>query len=145
MNTQKKSFSLIEILVFVTILSLFFVAAASVTISSLRNLKTQENKILAIRYAQELLEWLRGEKESDWNLFTNKTGTYCFNSSPINRWGSFGNCSTYSLNNLYKREVSINSYGNPPYQVNISINVSWQEFGQIYQIPLNSVFTVWEE
>jgi len=144
MITHKKSFTLIEVLIFVTILSLFFVAAAAVTIASLRNLKVQEHKILATRYAEELLEWLRGEREADWNQFTTHTGTYCFNSSPITSWGNSGNCSGYSLNNLYKREVTLTVQGTPPYQVNISIIVSWQELGQTYQVTINSIFTIWE-
>jgi type II secretory pathway pseudopilin PulG len=145
MITKKKSFTLIEVLIFVNILSLFFVAA--VTINSLQNLKVQEHKILATRYAEELLEWLRGEKEVDWNQFINYRGTYCFNSSPIpmSNWPASGNCPTGSfLNNLYKREVILNPQGSPPYQVNVSITVSWQELGQIYQVPINTVFTVWE-
>jgi prepilin-type N-terminal cleavage/methylation domain len=144
MVTHKKSFTLIEVLIFVTILSLFFVAATTVTIVSLRNLKVQEHKILATRYAQELVEWLRGEKEIDWNQFTTHTGTYCFNSSQITSWGSRGNCSGYGLNNLYKREVTLTVQGNPAYQVNVSITVLWQELGQTYQVPINTVFTVWE-
>jgi type II secretory pathway pseudopilin PulG len=144
MITSKKSFTLIEVLIFVTILSLFFVVAAAVTIASLRNLKVQEHKILATRYAQELVEWLRGEKEVDWNQFTTYTGKYCFNSSPITSWGSLGNCSDYGLNNLYKREVNLTVQGNPAYQVNVSITVLWQELGQTYKIPINTVFTVWE-
>ena len=79
MRTKKKSFTLIEVLIFVTILSLFFVVASAVTITSLQNLKVQEHKILATRYAEELLEWLRGEKEVDWNKFINYRGNYCFN------------------------------------------------------------------
>jgi len=144
MITHKNSFTLVEVLIFVTILSLFFVSAISITIVSLRNLKIQEHKILATRYAEELLEWLRGEKEADWNRFATRTGTYCFNSLPINSWGNFGNCSSYSLNNLYKRELILSSYGTPPYQINVAITVSWQELGQTYQVPINTVFTVWE-
>jgi len=145
MIKNKKSFTLIEVLIFVSILSLFFVAAAGVTIVSLRNLKIQEHKILATRYAQELLEWLKGEKEADWNQFTTYRGTYCFNSSSITNWPTPGNCSTNSfLNELYKREVTLTPQGNPPYQINLSIKVSWEEIGQNYQIPLNNVFTIWE-
>jgi len=144
MINSKKSFTLIEVLIFVTILSLFFVVAAAVTIASLRNLKVQEHKILATRYAQELLEWLRGEKEADWNQFVTHNGTYCFNYSIITGWGSRGNCSGYGLNNLYKREVALTVQGNPAYQVNVSITVLWQELAQTYQIPINTVFTVWE-
>jgi type II secretory pathway pseudopilin PulG len=147
MRTKKKSFTLIEVLIFVTILSLFFVVASAVTITSLQNLKVQEHKILATRYAEELLEWLRGEKEVDWNKFINYRGNYCFNSSPIpmSNWPASGNCPTASfLNNLYKREVILTPQGSPPYQVNVSITVSWQELGQTYQVPINTVFTVWE-
>jgi len=147
MVTNKKSFTLIEVLIFITILSLFFVVATAVTIASLRNLKIQEHKILATRYAEELLEWLRGEKEIDWNQFINYRGTYCFNSSPIpmSNWPASGNCLTGSfLNNLYKREVILNPQRSPPYKVSVSITVSWQELGQTYQIPINTVFTVWE-
>jgi len=147
MRTKKKSFTLIEVLIFVTILSLFFVVASAVTITSLQNLKVQEHKILATRYAEELLEWLRGEKEVDWNKFINYRGNYCFNSSPIpmSNWPASGNCPTASfLNNLYKREVILNPQGSPPYQVNVSITVLWQELGQTYQVPINTVFTVWE-
>jgi len=146
MITSKKSFTLIEVLIFLAILSLFFVAAAAVTIVSLRNLKVQEHKILATRYGEELLEWLRGEKEADWNQFTTHNDTYCFNSLPINNWpAASGSCLSDSfLNNLYKREVTLNPQGSPPYQVNVSITVSWQELGQSYQVPINSIFTIWE-
>jgi len=144
MSRREKSFTLIEVLIFVSILSLFFVAATAVTITSLRNLKVQEHKTLATRYAQELLEWLRGEKEADWNQFATRTGTYCFNSSPITSWGSSGACSGYGLYNLYKREVILTPQGSPPYQVNLSITVFWQELDQSYQVPLQTVFTIWE-
>jgi len=144
MSKNKKSFTLIEVLIFVSILSLFFVAAASVTIVSLRNLKVQEHKILATRYAEELLEWLRGEKEADWNDFVNHSSplgsTYCFN---LLNWSS-GECTNYGLNNFYKRWATLTSQGSPPPQVYISIIVEWRELGQIYQVPLNTVFTVWE-
>lgn len=146
MNTNKKSFTLIEVLIFVSILSIFLVTASGVTIASLNNLKIQEHKILAVRYAEELLEWLRGEKEADWSRFTTYRGTYCFNSSPITSWPTTaGNCLVNSfLNNLYKREVNLTPQGNPTYQVNVSIIVSWQELGHTYQVPINSIFTIWE-
>ena len=134
---------MMEVLIFVSILSLFFVTAAAITTASLRNLKVQEHKILATRYAEELLEWLRGEKEANWNTFTNHTDTYCFNSSPITSWESPGNCLGYSLNNLYKREVTLTVQGTPS-QVNVSITVEWQETGNTYKVPLNTIFTIWE-
>ncbi len=151
MNQAKNNgFSLVEVLVFVTILSIFFVVAATITTASLRNMKINEHKILATRYGEELLEWLRGEKEADWNNFVNRSSingtTYCFPNSPINNWPTTtGNCSSFNgLNpSIYKRELTLSTAtgGN---QVNIFINVSWQEGSDTYSVPINTVFTIWE-
>ncbi|MDO8498060.1 MAG: type II secretion system protein, partial [bacterium] len=69
---SKSAFSLIEVLVFTSILSIFFVAAATVTTVSLRNLKISERKIIATRYMEDVASWLRAQKESDWNTFAEK-------------------------------------------------------------------------
>ncbi|MFN4212440.1 MAG: hypothetical protein ACK4FL_00525 [Microgenomates group bacterium] len=148
MNKKKsQSFSLIEVLVFTSILSLFFVVAAAVATASLRNMKINEHKILATRYAEELLEWLRGEKETDWNTFISRSNntTYCFSISPITSWPSQGSCSGYNGLNpaIYKRELTLTTVGGG-IQVNVSIVVSWQELGNTYSVPINTVFTVWE-
>lgn len=149
-QTKNTGFSLVEVLVFITILSIFFVAAAAITTASLRNMKINEHKILATRYGEELLEWLRGEKEADWNNFVNRSSingtTYCFSNTPINNWPTTtGSCSSFNGLNppIYKRELSLTTApgGN---QVNVSINVSWQEMGNTYSVPINTVFTVWE-
>lgn len=147
-NNKKKfntfSFTLIEVLVFITILSLFFVAAASITTANFRNLKTQEHKILATHYAEELLVWLRGEKEADWNYFINKSTmsgtTYCFNNLDFN---SYGNCSSYGLNNFFKREGTLIKLSDE--RISIRIAVSWIESGGTeYLVPINTIFSVWE-
>lgn len=160
MNIKKKGFTLIEVLIFVAILSLFFVAAAAATIASLRNLKIQEHKILATRYAQELLEWLRGEKEENWggehysigypvDSFTEKVTQFgsdqalCFNDL---NWNNDFPCD-YNLNSLFKRTVTFSWNETPEgfiYQVNTSILVEWQELGNTYQVPINTVLTIWE-
>ena len=139
-------FSLIEVLIFISILSLFFVVAAAVTTASLRNMKINEHKILATRYAEELLEWLRSQKEIDWNDFVNtySNKTYCFNISPISDWSIIeAECSDIQLINLlYKRNLRLaNTVGT---QVNVSIIVSWNEPGGTYTFPIKTVFSIWE-
>jgi len=158
MNSNKKSFTLIEVLIFISILSIFFIFAASITITSLLNLKIQEQKILATRYAEELLEWLRGEKEENWggdvyqlgnqvDSFTEKVTQFginqpvCFNNL---NWNKNFSCE-YSLPPFFKRTAYFTwNSGNYLYQVNISILVEWQELGKTYKVPINSIFTIWE-
>lgn len=141
-----QSFSLIEVLVFVSILSIFFVAAASVTVVSLRNMKINEHKILATHYAEELLGWLRNEKETDWNAFVpNSNKTYCFYVTPISDWGGLGSCAEDDkLAVIFKRELVLSHVGGSPTQINVKITVSWSDTGTTYSVPLSTVLTVWE-
>lgn len=139
-----KGFSLIEVLIFVSILSIFFVIASSVTVVSVRNMKISEHRILATHYGEQLIEWLRDEKESDWEAFFDKSGnSYCFNETQIDDWPTNpGACTTNGLLNIFSRDVILSTDVS---QVNVKITVSWQELGNNYQVPLTTVFTRWED
>lgn len=142
-------FSLVEVLVFISILSLFFIVAVAVVTATIRNMKISEHKILAVRYGEELLEWLRSQKEIDWNSFVSQRSgkTYCFDQTPITSWSSIEtSCgSSQLINSLFKRQVTITSQGNPVLQTDISITVSWSEPGGDFQAPIKTVFTLWEQ
>jgi len=145
-------FSLIEVLIFVSILSIFFVVATSVTVVSLRNMKINEHKILATYYAEELAEWLRDQKEADWTEFINKSSeTYCFKTTPItDDWLTkvSGDCapSDYLITANGQPTIFLrNAVLDGTNQVNIKITVSWTELGNNYEVPLATVFTRWED
>ena len=146
----KLGFSLIEVLVFVTILSLFFVAAMAIATYSLRNMKINQHKILASHYTEEGLEWVRSEKEDDWGQFTDRgaTGTgitYCL--IGLN-WSTATECGTnfeLGIPPIFKREVNlINQVGNPVTEVNVTMAVSWIEGGTTLSIPINTTLKVLE-
>lgn len=149
---NKQSFTLIEVLVFLTILSLLFTAASTITTYSLRNINAQENKIMATNYAQQLLEWLRGRKEIDWNAFVLKSSasgtTYCFNDNLLldsDFPSRSGNCNDYNLDSRYKREVTLtNLTNNPVNQIKVQIKVEWREGNNTFFVPLDTIFTIWE-
>lgn len=166
MLKKQKAFSLIEVLVFVSILSIFFVLAAAVVTFSLRDMKFNEHKIKATHYSRQLEEWLRLQTEIDWGgticngcsstttLFTEQvtrggvpTTSFCFNSSPISGWQALGLCSAYDLEEIFKREVTFTSLlvANYVTQVNASITISWLELGQAKNIRLNTIFSVLEQ
>lgn len=142
-------FSLIEVLVFVSVVSLFFVSASAVVAIILRNMKTDEHKILGTRYAEEAVEWLRSEKETDWNAFTARASSgigtdYCIATLA---WSTPPPCG-YNLDNFYKRTlnlVSLTSSDGFKYQVNAKIVVEWSEAGKIYTIPIDTVLSIWEQ
>lgn len=144
---KKHAFTLIELLIAVSILSLFFVLAISVTIVSLKNMKIKEHKILATYYAEEAKEWLTHLKENDWIQFKNKVNnSYCFNNLPNDyNWivEDQNNCQ-FSIDNFYKRLVSVSSDVIET-QLNVKITVWWQENNRDYKVDLPLIFTVWEK
>lgn len=173
-NTFKSTqgFSLIEVMIFASIISIVFIVAIAYVINLVRNMKINEHKILATYYAEDLREWLKSEKESDWDAFSQKAGfddgvtggndpiTYCFNNDiRINHTigemeldGDFPNqaCTGYSgiINRsplIFKREVKLGKdSSSAPTSVEAQIVVSWLESGTEYKVPINAKFTVWE-
>lgn len=137
---NKLGFSLIEVLIFVSVLGFFFVAAISVTTFSLKNMKINEHKILATHYAEEGIEWIRNEKENDWETFVLKgTGTLrCLNNL---NWS--GGICEYALGSplFFKRVVTLTNSGA---QVNVEIIVSWIEGSQTMNVPIKTIVNLWE-
>ncbi len=146
-NKFKSSFTLIEILVFVTILTLFFISAVTVTTYFLQTIKSQEYKILATHYVEEAVEWLKSEKEKDWEEFSSYdlsgNGTvYCLNDLNFNNLGS---CENFSLaNSLFKRELVIKNIGSPVNQVETVVTVYWREKNTENKVFVKSVFNLIE-
>lgn len=156
MKKSVGSFTLIEVVIFIGILSMFFVAGISVASYSLRTMKSNEYKIKATQYAEELMEWMKAQKEIDWQSFViNKVGSgnsYCFNTT-ITTWPAPGAClstdfnlpSDYSsTNNVFRRNVSLSGDGPPVTQVYVNIQVQWKEPSGTITVPLNSTLTLWE-
>ncbi|PIP15142.1 hypothetical protein COW98_01170 [Candidatus Roizmanbacteria bacterium CG22_combo_CG10-13_8_21_14_all_35_9] len=148
---KKKAFSLIEVLVFVTILTLFFIAAISVVTYLVSTLKTNEYKVIASHYAEEGLEWIRSQKEEDWMEFVAKDTsagngtTYCLKTL---NWATASSCNLSDLfgtPSIFKREAVIAKIpGTPITQVDVQVAVSWQERGRSMSIPLKTVLKLWE-
>lgn len=146
MHAKQAGFSLIEVLIFSVLFSMIFLAVTSAMISSLRNTKQSQRRIMATYYASELKDWLKGQKELNFSGFP-KSGTQCFNTSPIAEWGTVGNCgSSFSLGQgsdiVFKRYVSFTNGTST--QVNVNITVEWNEGNIVTTLPLNTRFTSWE-
>ncbi|MFH1826958.1 MAG: type II secretion system protein [bacterium] len=147
MKKKKNSgFTLIEVLVVLSILSVFLISAVTISIITVRNLINSQNKILATRYAEGLKEWLKGEKETDWDIFKDKAGgTWCFNVDPITIWPSESNCEPdEKINVIFKREVNIQSDSIDPNRIIIDIVVSWNQGNETVSIPINTIFEKYE-
>jgi len=139
-------FSLIEVLIFVTILNLFFIIALTVTVFTLRNLQANEHKIIAVHYQDQLQEWLTYEKEKDWDSFYQRNNTYCFNSETMS-WSSVGACGftcpgINCLAGVFNRQAVLISSNDT---VNVEMKIQWKEIDKDLLVTTNSVFSIWEK
>ena len=136
---------MVEVLVFVVVVSIFFTSAASISSYMIRAAKINERKIMATRYAEELSEWMRSEKETDWVAFASHsdvsgTTQHCFGTLS---WSS-GSC---NINTVLSRRAYLKQVKDPSnfvYQVEISIEVYWTEAGKNYTVPLKTTYSIWE-
>lgn len=136
---NKTGFTLLEVLVVVGILSIFLLSAVTISIVSIRNLKNSETKILATRYGEGLIEWLRGEKDVNWNTFITKVGVWCFKDEPITQWPQSGGCGqNQKIKNLFEREVIVD-YNGALDQIIVKVSVSWDEGNQTVNIPITTI------
>ncbi len=85
---EKQGFTLIEVLIFISVVSVVLITGASLALTSLYTLKNQQYKTIAQYHAVALLNWLELEKEKDWTNFVNRLNpprtsspgqeTFCF-------------------------------------------------------------------
>ena len=168
-----RGFSLIEVMIFVSILGIVFIITIGYVINLLRTMKVNEHKIMATYYAEELREWLKSEKEADWDAFSQKAGfesgqalgthaiTYCFNNdidindTVANMGGSSSDFPAQACTAsdgigvqqplIFKREVILSKdKATGPTSIEAKITVSWIDNGNLFEVPLNAKFTVWE-
>lgn len=110
----------------------------------------------ATHYNEQLMEWIRNEKEVDWNAFVLNAGNniYCFESDTLS-WTTGGitnivndknECLT-ALGALYRRyTVFTTTVANGvPTQVNAVVHSEWEEAGGSYSTKLETLFTLWEK
>ncbi len=137
---HQKAFSLIEVLIFVTILALFFVVAAAVTTAVLRDIGTNTKRVVAAHRSEELLEWLKYQKDLNWDDFYDKTSsggsTYCLNNI---QWpASPGSCVPLPNDPPEKREATLTQVAGNRDLVKIQITSTFEVLGQEYSSILNS-------
>ena len=146
----RKSFSLIEVLIFVTILSLLLIASAAIVTVSMRQNTLKINMLRATHYNEQLLDGIREQKESDWSLFATFAGdnTYCFKEDDLSSPFEILNVTDCpsTLGGMYRRYAVFKTTLSPqgPTQVDATVNTSWQDAGNNFITTLHTLFTIWE-
>ena len=157
----KKGFSLIEVMIFITVLSIFFVTAISIAVNTLKSMQVNEHRIIATHYADELLEWFRSEKQGNWQAFVNHILAFTpSNTAPsscllfndednTHDWWTTATTDCISTPTQilppmnYKRKV-IFWYDSVSSRINVSITVEWKEGSITNTVPVQTTYTPWQ-
>ena len=141
--------SLFEIMLALAITTLITVALVALTATSIRNTTFSKNKTLASRYSQEATEWLRGERDVDFNAFETRAATplYCF---PSLTWGSasIGACTSGQeiANTLFRREISFSSsVVNGKTLIQAGVRVYWTDAQGLHEVRSVTNFSDWRQ
>lgn len=141
--------SLFEIILALAITTLIVVALVALTATSIRNTTFSKNKTLASRYSQEATEWLRGERDADFNVFETRAATplYCL---PSLTWGSasIGACTSGQeiANTPFRREISFSTTSIACGDlIEAGVKVYWTDSQGIHEVRSVTCFSDWRE
>lgn len=154
---NKSGFSLVEVMIFITILGLFFISAISLTIYTVRDMRISQNRVIASKYAQEMVEWLKAEKETDWSEFYSKASAIAPGCREFNMelglqtstyiWDNKTDTCTASTTTpreigIFRRKITFTVPSTS--LVQIKVNVVWKDGRLDQSVPIDTVFVPWQ-
>lgn len=143
---KKEGQSLFELVIAIGIVALVLVAILSASTISVRNSTFSKEQAIASRFTQQAIEWLRGQRDGDWNTFKSRgssTGTtWCLNSLD---WNSVGVCNSAIPSTNFSREAEI--IYNPAAdkdQITVTVSTFWTDGSKQHSIEVTTVLSNWK-
>jgi type II secretory pathway pseudopilin PulG len=160
-----EAFTLIEVVIFIAISSIILISIVSLSVNITRQTNTSHHKLYATRYADELAEWLRIQKEISWQDFYTKSQmtvdrAFCVNDTialtdglgsliPFDPVSAPNDCPyagiTYPDTNpapkIFRRTVVFDAQADNTKSVKGTIRVEWREAGNApYSVQIETLF-----
>ncbi len=141
--------TLVEIITAIAVVLLVLVALIIAVTNSLSNAQFSRNKAIALKYSQEVTEWLRDQRDQGWGAFYAYAGaapggtTYCFTNLA---WpASPGACAQTDVIidafGLFRRNVTLIQSAADRVQINVT--VTWNETQRSPSVVITTYLTRW--
>lgn len=146
MTRNEEGQGLFEVVLSLAVAALIIVAIVALATTAIRNASFSRNQSLATRYAQEAIEWLRGQRDEDWDAFATwaLTPLWCLRSLS---WADtvIGSCgsSDFISGTIFKREISFTIIDAS--NIDTEVNVYWQDAQGLHETKTVTTFTDWRE
>lgn len=150
---RERGQSLFEIVLALAIATIIIVAMVALASSAIRNSNFSKNKTLATRYSQEATEWLRGERDTDFDAFFTRAANplFCLKSLSWTE-ATIGSCTDGQEipGTIFKREVGFTRTtvlvgGLPKNVIGAEIKVYWQDAQGVHEVKSLTDYTDWRE
>jgi Tfp pilus assembly protein PilV len=145
MKRYNKGQSLFEVILALALSTLIIVALVSLVSNSISNASYSKNKTRATRYTQEATEWLRGQRDADWDAFYANVGVcdpvyvQCLDTIA---WGDCNICGDAELiGNIFKREVFFTNIA--PDSVTVEVKTYWTDAQGTHEVRNSTFLTDW--
>jgi hypothetical protein len=145
---NEKGQSLFEVVLALGVITAICVGIVSLAVSAIRNASFSKNKTLAGRYAQEVTEWLRSERDTDFNIFEDNiiTSPRCFPSlNWTGRVGSCGESDNIAGTPLFRViEFTTNTISGKTV-IDASVRVYWDDAQGAHEVRSTTSFSDWRQ
>jgi len=146
MTKDEKGQSLFEVLLALAVAALVIIAIVALATTSIRNANFSRNQSLTTRCTQEAIEWLRGQRDEDWDAFAIRalTSPWCLKSLS---WTDtvVGGCgsSDFISDTIFKREISFTILDAS--NIDTEVKVYWEDARGLHETKTITTFTDWRE
>lgn len=131
---MNKGQSLFEVVIAIAVAALIMTGVASLATKAVRDATFARNKTQATRLAQEASEWLRTERDADWDTFVTQVGYNCLGSLS---W--VGSCSV--TDTIFSREVTLTTVS--PNVIEAVVVVTWDSGIGTHEVRSVTRFSDW--
>lgn len=137
--------SLFEVVFAIGISALIITAIVILATKAVSNSTFSKNKALAGRFTQETSEWLRGQRDANWDDLAEKaqTPTWCLPSLDwgLAKVGICGATDTISSNSNFSREL--NFIVIDAQNIESKVKVYWQDGQGLHEVSTVTNYTDW--
>ncbi len=137
--------SLFEVVFAIGVSALIITTIVILAGNAVANSTFSKNKAVAGKFASEAIEWLRGERDADWDTFYSYTGvpTWCL---PSLDWDLAKptvcqDSDTISTTSNFKREINFVAIDSQ--NVETKVRVYWQDGRGLHEVSTITNFTDW--
>ena len=143
--------SLYELVFAIGIAAIIITGVLVVSTTSVRNSTYSKNNSQATKYAQEEMEWLRGQRDAGWDSFVTNIDTGGCTAGNFSWGGLGGNC---TVGDIYTRTANFtcrDSAGgvvmcdSTASMVDASVSISWTDAQGDHIVTSVSKFTDWNK